>query len=306
MQLWMDRIFHASALYLRWALLAWVLTMVVLFSMDNGGSVKDLQEPIYQMVFCAGVLGLVAYGCQNIYFGVYRDFSIWEIVRTSLILLFGGVLLTTAFEKMSFSLFAGSVVTWLMGLSVLVHWLGWKTKMDAIPSSRPQPLMNDASIRGGGSLFAYGHDAFRIVSRRETGRNTPAEKFERKLIYYIEKHLQVEPVSMVGSNSNYWRFRLPNNEIVELVVIGPDYNTSAHVKDKWILRIRESSTQRFTAWIAEHFPPHNCIVRKVGQDLQTQFGSHLLENDKEFFEKNIPFFPSCNIVSIHAPGTTLQ
>lgn len=277
---------QANSRYLRWALLAWILAIAIGLGVD-GMAGSDLAEPIYLTVSFAGLLGLFSYGTLNIWFGVVKDFSATQILVTAAALFVGGVGLTAVISKLPPLALLAGLLLFLAGMAGIYHWQQ-RLRQDN-QSELPTAPLNDASIRGAGSIFQYGSDAYRMVARNTTGKNTPAEQFEKKLIRYLERKLEIEPLSMAGSNTSYWRLRLPSGISVELSVIGPGYNSGARIgeNERWLLRVREPKPGFFANWLAKHFPAGAGISRDLGAEIQTQFASSQLEDDKLFFGQDI-------------------
>lgn len=275
----------ASGYYLRWALLAWILVLVGSLALSTDAT-RDTVEPVYQMVSAAATLGLVAYGLLNVYFGVIEDFSGTEILKTTAALFVGLVLVTAAWEKLGPGWLLGSVLLFAAGMGLVLRWLYRQLAGQNKAVERPH---DDATVRGGASVFHYGSDAYRLVERKSTGKNTPAEQFERRLIRYIERKLAIQPISMAGTNASYWNLRFPSGGRAEMVVLGPGYNTALklHEGERWLLRIREAKPGYFTGWIARHFPEGAGVSRNLGTEVQTQFASHKLGDDKAFFDQEI-------------------
>lgn len=282
----LQHLHQANGRYLRWALLAWILAIAVGLGID-GMAGSEWAEPIYLAVSLAGLLGLLSYGTLNIWFGIVKDFSATQILITAAALFVGGVGLTAVTSKLPPPGLLAGLLLFLAGMAGIWHWQRRQRQDDQ--SELPTPPLNDASIRGAGSIFQYGSDAYRMVARNTTGKNTPAEQFEKKLIRYLERKLEIEPLSMAGSNTSYWRLRLPSGIPVELSVIGPGYNSSAKIgtNERWLLRVREPKPGFFANWLAKHFPAGAGISRDLGAEIQTQFASSQLEDDRAFFGRDI-------------------
>lgn len=280
-------LYHTSGNFLRWALLAWVLAIAAGFALD-GTAGKDYAEPIYQTVSLSALIGLLLYGLLNVYFGVIKDFSMAQILVTTAALFVGGVGISAVAVKQSGLALAVGGLLFLLGMAAVWHGLMRQKRVEANQDAIARPL-DDATIRGGSSVFHYGSDAYRFVERNSTGKNTPAEQFEKKLIRYIERQLEIQPVSMKGSYASYWNIRLKSGGRAELVVLGPGYNTRAKIKDgeRWLLRIREAKPGYFTRWIASHFPEAVAVTRDLGAEMQTQFSCSQLVDEKAFFDQGI-------------------
>jgi hypothetical protein len=281
------QLYRANTLFLRWALLAWIVSIAVSLGLDETfGPARA--ETLYQIVALVGLLGLGLFGLLNVYVGVIRNFSAAQILITSAALFIAGVGIAAVFDKQDGPGLAIGGALFLAGMSAVRRWQARQAKPDAAGEVPARP-MDDASIRGGASLFQYGHDAYRFVERNSTGRNTPAERFEKRLIRYIERKLDVRPISMKGSNASYWAFRLKSGGRVELVVIGPGYNTSAKLREdeRWLLRIREAKPGFFANWMAGHFPPGAGMTRDLGAEVQHQLPSSKVPDERKFFDQDI-------------------
>ncbi|MEN6585625.1 MAG: hypothetical protein ABFE02_06175 [Sulfuricella sp.] len=280
-------LYRTNAQFLRWALLAWVISIAASLGL-NESAASSYAEPLYQSVTLAGLAGLLLFGLLNIYFGVIKDFSATQILVSTAALFIGSVGLSAVFAKLSLPWMAAGCVLFMLGMGGVWHGLGRqrKTSHEQEPPARP---MDDATIRGSASLFAYGSDKYAFVERMSTGRNTPAEQFEKRLIRHIERAMQVQPISRKGTGACYWNFRLKAGGLVELVVIGPGYNTSALLREgeRWLLRIREEKPGFFTNWMREYFAGQAGMERDLGSEIQTQFASSQLADENAFFAQNI-------------------
>lgn len=281
------QLYGTSTQFLRWALFAWILAIAISLGLDPTLGATHA-ETLYQIVSLAGLLGLVLFGVLNVYFGVFKDFSATQILITAAALLVGGVGISAVSHKQGIAALATGGLLFLVGMAALWRWQARRQKAEAAAQAIARPL-DDATIRGGASIFKYGHDAYRLVERNSTGRNTPAERFEKKLIRYIERKLEVQPLSMKGTNASYWSFRLKAGGHVELVVIGPGYNTSAKLGDneRWLLRIREAKPGFFGNWMAKHFPDGAGVTRDLGTEIQIQFASSKAVDERRFFDQDI-------------------
>lgn len=283
----MNNVFRVNGLFLRWALLLWI---ALLLGVLATGVQKEIVEPIYQGITAAGLIGLAAYGVFNIYYGVIKAFSLGEIILTAFALLLGGIGIATVAKKMATPtpLYSGGFI-YLAGMVLLWMWARRSAQRPSPDDEKPERPLDDYSIRGGASVFQYGPDSYRLVRRNSTGSNTPAERFERKLIRHIEKSLEVEPVSRKGDSASYWSFRTPGGIPVELIVIGPGYNTTRALKagQRWLLRIREPKPGFVADWLANYFPEGCAVVRDLGRSIQTQFSSSWIENDRTIFDKAV-------------------
>lgn len=283
-------VYTTSRSSLRWALLAWIMVTGILLAVDDGPQ-GDIAELSYQVATGIGFLTLAWFGLLSIYFRVIKDFSVTEILITTAALGIGGYGTHVSLSVLSPSLFTLSVFIVILGQLTISIQL-----RRAISTGTPSPAslpVHEPTIRGTGAVLATGPDGVRMVQRQETGRNTPAERFERRLIRYIERALEVEAVSMAGSNASYWRFRLPNcGNVVEMIVVGPGYNTASTIKEseRWLLRVREYKPCPFTEWLGQHFGPDvKGVIRDLGASRQTMFASSLLTDDNQFFTATLPW-----------------
>lgn len=283
----MADIFKINGLFLRWALLLWVIVLSVGIATDME---KVVIEPIYHGISAAGLIGLAIYGVLNIYYGLIKDFSFGEIIYTAAALIFGWVGIFTIIEKMATPtpLYSG-LMLFLAGMAVLWFWFNRSSSKETKEEHRPERPLDDVTIRGGASVFSFGPNKYHLVRRESTGKNTPAEKFERKLIRHIEKTLEIEPISRTGDKACYWTFKTPAGISAELIVLGPGYNTRSKLKDgeRWLLRVREPKPGFVANWLAKYFPDNCSTVRDLGSSMQTQFNSRCLETDKDLFAQEV-------------------
>mgnify|MGYP001809886720 CR=1 FL=1 len=283
-------VYAASRYGLRWALLAWIVTTAGQLIMGDGPH-ADIAETAYRMVTGIGLMALAWFGLLNVYYGVIKDFSVGQIVLTTAALGIGGYGGYVAFQVMPVAFFAAAVACLVAGEAAIGGWL-WRGAKRAARRDTAPPL-HEPTLRGKGSVLATGPDGVHMVPRHETGKNTPAERFERRLIRHIERALSVEAISMAGTNASYWRFRLPNGgQVVELIVIGPGCNTALKLRDgeRWLLRIREYKPCQFTEWLRQHFGADaQGVTRNLGASLQTQFASSMLTDENRFFNAGIPW-----------------
>ena len=139
-------IFNLSRLYLRGLLMLLLLAFVlalVLQSMQIDG------WPIVQVLIYALVSGLLIYGPLNLYFGVWIQFSPFELARTLVCLLFAGSGISLLFEEpvpaMS-SVVGGGGMT-LLGLLLLHGYCVWRAKQtEAVHDASAAPDQNAAQI----------------------------------------------------------------------------------------------------------------------------------------------------------------
>lgn len=139
-------IFNLSRLYLRGLLMLLLLTFVlalVLQAMQIDG------WPIVQVLIYALVSGLLIYGPLNLYFGVWVQFSPFELARTLVCLLFAGSGISLLFEEpvpaMS-SVVGGGGMT-LLGLLLLHGYCVWRTKQaETVHDTSTAPNQNVAQI----------------------------------------------------------------------------------------------------------------------------------------------------------------
>jgi len=272
------------------ALLAWILVTAGRLAVGDGWN-DNLAETGYRMATGIGFMALAWFGTLNVYYGVVRDFSISQIVVTTFALGMGGFGVHVAFSTLSLPPFLLAATMFVLGEAAIGALLSLKARREARHSvSRP---VIEPTIRGSGAVLNVGAEGVRLVPRNETGRNTPAERFEQRLIRHIERALEIEAVSMAGTNASYWRFRLADPpHVVEMAVIGPGYNTASPMRpgERWLLRIREPKPCVFTDWIGKHFGPEGQgVTRNLGVLKQTQFASSLLDDDNEFFADPIPW-----------------
>jgi hypothetical protein len=283
----MADIFKINGLFLKWALLFWV---IVLFGGLGSGMEKEVVEPIYHGITAAGLLGLALHGVLNIYYGLIKEFSIGEIIYTAAALLIGWVGIFAIIEKMATAtpLYSGAFI-FIAGMVALLFWSNRVSQKESENEVKPERPLDDVTIRGGASVFSFGPNKYHLVQRNSTGKNTPAEQFERKLIRHIEKVLEVEPISRTGDKACYWTFKTPAGIAAELIVVGPGYNTISKLKDneRWLLRVREPKPGFVANWLARYFPENCSTVRDLGSSVQTQFNSSCLEIDKGLLEQEI-------------------
>ena len=139
-------IFNLSRLYLRGLLMLLLLTFVlalVLQAMQIDG------WPLVQVLIYALVSGLLIYGPLNLYFGVWVQFSPFELARTLVCLLFAGSGISLLFEEpvpaMS-SVVGGGGMT-LLGLLLLHGSCVWRAKQaEAVHDASAAPDQNAAQI----------------------------------------------------------------------------------------------------------------------------------------------------------------
>ena len=139
-------IFNLSRLYLRGLLMLLLLAFVlalVLQSMQIDG------WPLVQVLIYALVSGLLIYGPLNLYFGVWVQFSPFELARTLVCLLFAGSGISLLFEEpvpaMS-SVVGGGGMT-LLGLLLLHGYCVWRAKQtEAVHDASAAPDQNAAQI----------------------------------------------------------------------------------------------------------------------------------------------------------------
>lgn len=139
-------IFNLSRLYLRGLLMLLLLAFVlalVLQSMQIDG------WPLVQVLIYALVSGLLIYGPLNLYFGVWVQFSPFELARTLVCLLFAGSGISLLFEEpepaMS-SVVGGGGMT-LLGLLLLHGYCVWRTKQtEAVHDASTVPNQTAAQV----------------------------------------------------------------------------------------------------------------------------------------------------------------
>lgn len=152
--------------------------------------------------------------------------------------------------------------------------------------------MRNVGIHGDSSLTCGGIDHCDQVERNRTGRNTPAEVFEDRLIRHVEQHLGARALSLAGTNAGYWRFTLPGEKTsFDLAVIGPGYNTAETLKpgERWLLRVREAPPGRIAAWLRAHGDDPGFRRTMPDGTMQTQFASSRIGDESLFFAQCIPF-----------------
>jgi len=120
-------IFNLNRLYLRGLLMLLLLALVlalVLQAMQIDG------WPIVQVLIYALVSGLLIYGPLNLYFGVWVQFSPFELARTLVSLLFAGSGISLLFEESvpSMSSVVGGGGMTLLGLLLLHGYCVWRAK----------------------------------------------------------------------------------------------------------------------------------------------------------------------------------
>ena len=299
-----EYLFNLSRLYLRWLFMLLLLAVVVVFGLQ---SINIEAWVIVQVLIYALMSGLLIYAPLNLYFGAWCYFSPFELGRSLISFLIAGTGISMLFQQPMPplpSVFGGCALTvvtiflmhryciWLLKKEENIATTGGFSQSELNAKEQPSAEVDnrpsdDASIRGKAAIFQYGNNKYVLSNRQNTGKNTAAERFERKLIRFLEHAFEVPILAYQGTGTHYWVFKptgFPGP--IEFIVIGHEFNTACRLKEeqRWILRVREPKPGWFANWLSQLFPAGVALERNLGAYLQTQFPS-LDVDDKSLFSQ---------------------
>lgn len=261
---------------------------------------------IVQVLIYAVVSGLFIYAPLNLYFGAWRNLCPFELTRSLIGFLISGTGIAMLFQQPIpplYSVFGGFFLT-IVSIFCMHRYCIQLQRQEEINNNISQSEVNnetcqapisdnrpsdDASIRGKAAIFQYGNNKYYLSDRQHTGKNTAAERFERKFIRFLELAFEVPILAYQGTDVHYWMFQpkgLPGP--IEFIVIGHEFNTACSLKieQRWILRVREPKCGWFCRWIGQLFPSGIAIERDLGAYIQTQFSS-INVDDKALFRQSL-------------------
>ena len=298
-----EYLFNISRLYLRWLFMVLIIAIVIVFILQ---SIKIDAWVTLQVLIYAVVSGLLIYAPLNLYFGAWRKMCPFELARSLIGLLISGTGISMLFQQPMpplYSVVGGCLITvvTIYGMhryciriqqqeeiksKIAENEVTSELCQSPISDNRPS---DDASIRGKAAIFQYGDNKYYLSDRQHTGKNTAAERFERKFIRFLEHAFEVPILAYQGTGVHYWMFQpkgLPGP--IEFIVIGHEFNTACSLKNeqRWLLRVRESKPGWFSRWIGQLFPSGITTERDLGAYIQTQFSS-INVDDKALFRQSL-------------------
>lgn len=280
-----------------------IIAVVIVFALQ---SIKIDAWVTVQVLIYAVVSGLLIYAPLNLYFGAWRNMCPFELARSLIGILISGTGISMLFQQPMpylYSVVGGCLITviFIYGMHCYCIRLQQKEEIKSkiaeneVNSEIWQPQISDnrpsddATIRGKAAIFQYGNNKYYLSDRQHTGKNTAAERFERKFIRFLEHAFEVPILAYQGTGVHYWMFQpkgLPGP--IEFIVIGHEFNTACSLKNeqRWILRVREPKPGWFSRWIGQLFPSGIKIERDLGAYIQTQFSS-INVDDKALFRQSL-------------------